>query len=71
MKAAAGCRSPNKIRRRYDSFTCFRFSRRALELDGRWPWLALVSFRLVLAIFEVPDDFQTSAGLCRIHIDSI
>lgn|GEM_PF-5186234 len=28
-----------------DSFTCLRFRRRALELAGRWPWLAFFSLR--------------------------
>lgn len=36
-----------------ESFTWRRFSLRAFELAGRAPWLALLSFRLVLAI--VPD----------------
>ena len=55
----------------YDSFTCLRFRRRPLELEGRWPWLALVSLRLVFAMVCVPDYFHTSVGVGRIHIDTV
>ena len=55
----------------YDNFTCLRLRRRPFELEGRWPWLALVSLRLVFAMVCVPDYLRTSAGFGRSHIDTV
>jgi hypothetical protein len=45
-------------RKAYDSFTCFRFSRRPFELAGRLPWLALFNFRFVFAIVPNPEHYE-------------
>ena len=37
---------------------CLRFRRRALALAGRFPWLAFLSFRCVLAILMIPVEMR-------------
>ena len=46
----------------YDNFTCFRLRRRAFELAGRAPWLALLSLRFVFAMIRDPDIWRCSTA---------